>query len=55
MKATIVRKEEELRILSRNIDRPSDSNCKKAENELEILLEEEEKYWRLRLRDDWLK
>lgn len=26
----------------------------KAENELEVLLEEEEKYWKLKSREDWL-
>lgn len=53
--STISWKEREIQVLSSHSSRAKGEEIRKAERELENLLEEEEKYWRIRSREDWLK
>lgn len=55
LKAAISRKEKEIEILASTPVDMEDLRIRKAENELEDLLEEEEKYWHARSRECWLK
>lgn len=50
----IKRKDEEIQKLSISAEPMRDSLISKAESELEDLLEEEEKFWKIRSREDWL-
>lgn len=54
LKAAISRKEEELKALISRLGLQHDSNIRVVKQDLENLLEEEEKYWKARSREDWL-
>lgn len=54
LKATIKRKEEEIKSISASNDTFKDHKLAVAEKELDSLLEEEEIYWKFRSREEWL-
>lgn len=54
LKGAIDKKLQEINSLDRFNQGELDAEIDRAEKDLDGLLEEEEKYWRLRAREDWL-
>lgn len=55
IKGAITKKEKEIRNLSNLRSEEEFTKRSQVESDLEKLLEEEESYWKLRSREDWLK
>lgn len=55
IRGAIERQEKEIRLLRNSLDPREGEKIRRAKKELEVLLEEEEKYWKIRSREDWLK
>lgn len=55
LKSAILSKEEEIKVVNGTVDPLKFIKIQKVKKELELLLAEEEKYWKNRSREEWLK
>lgn len=55
LKAAIKKKEQEIKLLTNSREAMVEVKTREVEKELEMLLEEEKKYWRSESWEDWLK